>query len=36
MEKVDNYMTIKIKLSHYFFITSYNFNKYGNLYDFSL
>ena len=36
MEKVDNYMTTKIKLSPCFFITSYNFNKYANLYDISL
>ena len=36
MKNVGNYMTIKIKLSHYFFITSYNFNRYAYLYDFSL
>ena len=36
MEKVDNYMTIKIKFSPGFFITSYNFNKYAKLYDISL
>ncbi len=36
MEKVDNYMTFKIKLIPYFFIASYNFKRYVYLYDFSL
>ena len=36
MKNIAKYMTIKIKLSTYFFIASYNFKRNAYLYDFSL
>ena len=36
MKNIGNYMTSKIKLDPCVFKMSYNFNKYANLYDFSL